>query len=115
MLTAVEPTAPYHPDILPSAGYTLAARQLLAGAVASFVFGGMGSWNDVVSHRSRTRTKVRNRPHAASSNKALNVKTGISGARPNPRWRGWRHAGPPAGPVRRRGSDSRRVRPAGDG
>ena len=41
-----KPTAPYHPDILPPAGYTLAAQQLLAAAVGGFVFGGMGSWND---------------------------------------------------------------------
>ena len=39
--------APYHPDILPERGYQLRARQLLSGAVRSWVFGGMGSWNDV--------------------------------------------------------------------
>ena len=38
--------AQFHPDILPSAGYTLAARQWLAAEVGGFVFGGMGSWND---------------------------------------------------------------------
>ncbi len=42
-----QPLAPYHPDILPARGYTLAARQLLAASVGAFVFGGMGSWNDL--------------------------------------------------------------------
>ena len=42
-----DPRAPYHPDILPERGYQVRARQLLAGAVRGWVFGGMGSWNDV--------------------------------------------------------------------
>ena len=46
-LEASTPVAPYHPDILPAEGYSLPARQLLAAAVSAFVFGGMGSWNDV--------------------------------------------------------------------
>jgi len=46
-LRAAEPRAPYHPDVLPSAGYSLAARRLLAASVTAFVFGGMGSWNDL--------------------------------------------------------------------
>jgi hypothetical protein len=46
MLAAPNPSAPYHPDILPPAGYTLAARQLLAASARGYVFGGMGSWND---------------------------------------------------------------------
>ena len=46
-LRSNDPVAPYHPDILPRL-YGLPARQLLAAAVAAFVFGGMGSWNDVV-------------------------------------------------------------------
>lgn len=37
---------PYHPDMLP-AGYTGEARQLVAMAAKAWVFGGMGSWNDV--------------------------------------------------------------------
>jgi hypothetical protein len=41
------PVARFHDDALP-AGYTLEARQLYATAVGSWVFGGMGSWNDVV-------------------------------------------------------------------
>jgi len=45
-LRADHPTMPYHHDILPSHGYTLEARQLLAAAVTGYVFGGMGSWND---------------------------------------------------------------------
>lgn len=38
---------PYYPDMLPERGYTLDARRLLAMATRSWVFGGMGSWNDL--------------------------------------------------------------------
>lgn len=38
---------PYHPDLLPSVGYRRAARRLLASASQAWVFGGMGSWNDI--------------------------------------------------------------------
>lgn len=41
------PVPPYHGDMLPLSGYSLEARQLLAMATRSWVFGGMGSWNDV--------------------------------------------------------------------
>lgn len=54
-LGAPNPVAPYHPDILPPDGYTLAARQLLAAAVGGFVFGGMGSWNDYSPESSDAR------------------------------------------------------------
>jgi len=37
----------YHPDLVPSGLLGLAARQLLAAAQAAWVFGGMGSWNDL--------------------------------------------------------------------
>ena len=37
---------PYYRDLLP-AGYTSEARLLAAMAVKAWVFGGMGSWNDV--------------------------------------------------------------------
>ena len=37
----------YHPDLLPSEDYDLQARRLLAAASQAWVFGGMGSWNDV--------------------------------------------------------------------
>ena len=40
------PDPPYHGDMLPQTGYPLEARQLLAMATRSWVFGGMGSWND---------------------------------------------------------------------
>ncbi len=43
---AGDPEIPYHPDLLPE-GYTSEARQLAAMAVKAWVFGGMGSWNDV--------------------------------------------------------------------
>jgi hypothetical protein len=37
----------YHQDIAPSQALSLPARQLLGAAQAAWVFGGMGSWNDV--------------------------------------------------------------------
>jgi len=54
-LRSNDPVAPYHPDILPRL-YRLPARQLLAGAVGAFVFGGMGSWNDIVLSDGDART-----------------------------------------------------------
>ncbi|MRS02446.1 hypothetical protein EG832_04350 [bacterium] len=47
LLNSENPTAPYHPDILPEAGFSLAARQILSAAARAYVFGGMGSWNDL--------------------------------------------------------------------
>ncbi len=41
------PVPPYFPDILPEEGYSLGARRLLASAMQSWVFGGMGSFNDL--------------------------------------------------------------------
>jgi hypothetical protein len=37
---------PFHPDMAPAA-YPVAARRLLAMASGAWVFGGMGSWNDL--------------------------------------------------------------------
>jgi hypothetical protein len=47
MLDSSAPTAPFYPDMLPASGFNLEARQVLASAVQSYVFGGMGSWNDM--------------------------------------------------------------------
>lgn len=46
LLDAAEPVIPYNPDLAP---VTLPDenRQLLAAAVQAWVFGGMGSWNDL--------------------------------------------------------------------
>ncbi len=41
------PVSPYHPDILPARGYSLLAQQVMAAAIRAWVFGGMGSWNDL--------------------------------------------------------------------
>jgi len=46
-LSSATPVIPFHPDLLPPEGYGLDARRLLAGAASAWVFGGMGSWNDV--------------------------------------------------------------------
>ena len=47
MLDSQHPNAPYHPDLLPEEGYSRESHQLLASAAEAFVFGGMGSWNDM--------------------------------------------------------------------
>jgi len=44
---AEDPQPPYHPDMLPVLGFAKPARQLLAMAARAWVFGGMGSWNDL--------------------------------------------------------------------
>jgi len=41
------PEVPYNPDIVPAGWLSLEQRQLLAFAVQAWVFGGMGSWNDI--------------------------------------------------------------------
>ena len=48
-LEALESPAPVFSfgDMLPSSGFPLEARQLLAAATRAYVFGGMGSWNDL--------------------------------------------------------------------
>ena len=48
-LEALESSAPAFPfgDMLPPSGFPLEARQLLAAAAQAYVFGGMGSWNDM--------------------------------------------------------------------
>jgi hypothetical protein len=38
----------HHSDLLPTVGYSAAAHRLLAAASAAWVFGGMGTWNDMV-------------------------------------------------------------------
>ena len=41
-----DPRPPYHDDLF-AVGASLARRQLMAMAVRAWVFGGMGSWNDL--------------------------------------------------------------------
>jgi len=47
IIDSMIPQVPFHPDMLPNFGFSLEARQVLASAVQSYVFGGMGSWNDM--------------------------------------------------------------------
>lgn len=47
LLDSPTPVIPYYMDLLPSSGFALEARQILACATRAFVFGGMGSWNDM--------------------------------------------------------------------
>lgn len=37
----------YHKDLVPEGLLSLSARQILAACQAAWVFGGMGSWNDL--------------------------------------------------------------------
>jgi hypothetical protein len=47
-LGSIKPTPKFHPDMLPTVGYSLLARQVAFAASSAWVFGGMGSWNDVI-------------------------------------------------------------------
>ena len=47
-LRSRDPVAPYHPDMLPSVGYSLNARRLVAAAAQAWVFGPWG-WSDSVT------------------------------------------------------------------
>jgi len=47
LLDSRGPEIRYHPDLLPSRGYSLLARQAAASATTAYVFGGMGSFNDL--------------------------------------------------------------------
>ncbi len=55
LLDSSTPAAPFHSDMLPAEGYSLEARQVLAAATQAYVFGGMGSWNDLGFKDSQTR------------------------------------------------------------
>lgn len=44
---ATDPIPPFHPDMFPPAAFGRSARHLLAMATRAYVFGGMGSWNDL--------------------------------------------------------------------
>jgi len=47
LLNSTNPVQPYHADMMPDTGFDLEARQVMAAAAQSYVFGGMGSWNDM--------------------------------------------------------------------
>lgn len=46
-LQALDSAEPPPSDSLPDTGFGLEARQLMASATRAYVFGGMGSWNDL--------------------------------------------------------------------
>ena len=46
-LDSQKPVMPFNQDLLPECGYGLVSRQVLAAAQLAYVFGGMGSWNDL--------------------------------------------------------------------
>jgi hypothetical protein len=46
-LTSDAPEQPYHTDLLPPSGYGTQAKRVLAACAHAWVFGGMGSWNDL--------------------------------------------------------------------
>ena len=75
-----DPRVPYHPDILPQKLYRTPARQLLAASVQGWVFGGMGSWNDVVfegTARGRYDTVTRRLYAAVTDALAAAVNSGL--------------------------------------
>jgi len=41
------PALPYYKDLIPDGIENIKIRQLLAGALQAWVFGGLGSWNDM--------------------------------------------------------------------
>ena len=48
VLSSAEPLSKtYHSDFAPTSDISLEAKQLLAAAQVAWVFGGMGSWNDM--------------------------------------------------------------------
>jgi hypothetical protein len=47
MLESTQPVDAYSMNLLPPSGFSLEARQVLAAATQAYVFGGMGSWNDM--------------------------------------------------------------------
>ena len=51
------PEIPYHADVAPRTAVSAEARRLLAMAGRSWVFGGMGSWNDVWLEDQSTRSR----------------------------------------------------------
>lgn len=55
LLDSPAPVPPVHADMLPEEGYSIEARQILAAATQAYVFGGMGSWNDMGFEDSNTQ------------------------------------------------------------
>ena len=47
LLSSPSPVPPTYPDLLPASGFSLRSRQILAAVERGWVFGGMGSWNDL--------------------------------------------------------------------
>jgi hypothetical protein len=47
ILQSPSPIQPYYADLLPHGFENIRVRQLLAGALKAWVFGGLGSWNDM--------------------------------------------------------------------
>lgn len=56
LLSGDEPEIPYHTDLVPK-DVSLERRRVLAAAVKGYVFGGMGSWNDLGFGDSATRAE----------------------------------------------------------
>ena len=56
-LEDISPSIEYHKDLIPADSLPLENLQLLIGASKSFVFGGMGSWNDIGWFKDEELTK----------------------------------------------------------
>lgn len=81
----------YHQDLFPEGRYDLASRQLAAAAQSSWVFGGMGSWNDLGFADAATHTEYERLSRELFSaltrgcTAAANVPLTGEEARPQPR------------------------------
>ena len=55
LLDSPDPKPPFHSDLIPMSNFSLEARQVLTSAMQSYVFGGMGSWNDMGFQNTKTQ------------------------------------------------------------
>lgn len=83
-LAAEEPTIRHHADMLPSSGYGLRARQVLAAVSAGWVLGGMGSWNDLAARDKARYTALTAELHTALVDAAVVAANSFEVAIPTP-------------------------------
>lgn len=58
-----DPVLPYHEDIAPAGSLSPARARLLAAAMTAWVFGGMGSWNDIGLDDSQSQGEMARETH----------------------------------------------------
>jgi hypothetical protein len=59
LLDSPDPKSPFYPDLLPDMGFSLEAHQILASAEQAYVFGGMGSWNEMGFEQFKTQKEYK--------------------------------------------------------